>query len=116
MQLSHYATYGILVLQELRKAQGPLTKFQLGAALGIGPIYVQQLMIRLIEAGLAASVRGPHGGYRLADREHKATVREVVEAMRMAAESRGPGRFSLVYQRVQAHLLKALDKLKVDAL
>jgi Rrf2 family protein len=116
MQLSNYAIYGILILQELRTTKEPLTKFQIGKAVGIGPIYVQQLMIRLIDAGLVASVRGPHGGYVLANREYKATVFEVIEAMRMGTESQGHGRFLQVSRKVHDHMLKALGKLKVDSL
>jgi DNA-binding IscR family transcriptional regulator len=116
MELSHYAIYGILLLQELRKSDEPLTKFQLSDLVGIEPVYVQQTMIPLLAAGLVASQRGRYGGYMLADRTHQATVWEIAEAESRAQVHQHPGRFGEVSAQISAHLEKALRQLRVDRL
>lgn len=116
MELPHYAIYGVLLLQELRKSHEPMTKFQLSDLIGIEPVYVQQVMIPLLAAGLVASERGRYGGYKLADRAHKATVWEIAEAESRAQEHRHKGRFAEVSAKISAHLEKALSQLRADSL
>jgi DNA-binding IscR family transcriptional regulator len=116
MELPHSAIYGILLLQELRKNPKPLTKFQLSDRVGIEPVYVQQLLIPLLAAGLVASERGCYGGYKLADRTHQATVWEIAEAESRAQEHPHSGRFGKVSAQISAHLKNALSKLRADRL
>lgn len=43
--------------------------------------YVEQLLLRLRRAGLIESIRGMHGGYRLAKEPSGITVKDVIEAL-----------------------------------
>src|SRR5918912_599254 len=45
------------------------------------PAYLEHLVAKLRDAGLVASIRGAHGGYRLARPARAITMREVVEAL-----------------------------------
>jgi DNA-binding IscR family transcriptional regulator len=116
MELPNYAIYGVLLLQELRKSKEPMTKFQLSNLVGIEPVYVQQVLIPLLAAGLVASERGRYGGYKLADRAHKATVWEIAEAESRAQEHKYKGRFAEVSAKISEHLQNALSKLPADSL
>ena len=116
MQLTNYATYGIAVLQTLRATTEPVQVPRLAAGLGLSEVYMQQVIIRLRRAGLVASVRGPHGGYVLADRRRRVSVWQVIQATSRPRESTvpagtAPGR---IMQAVEAHLAKALQRLRVD--
>ena len=64
----------------------PVSKGEIGEAEGIPPGYVQQLMIRLTDAGLVRSHRGRAGGFTLARPPEEITVKEVLMATEGAFE------------------------------
>jgi Rrf2 family protein len=64
----------------------PISKGEIGEAEGIAPGYVQQLMIRLTDAGLVRSHRGRAGGFTLARAAEDITVKEVIMATEGAFE------------------------------
>jgi DNA-binding IscR family transcriptional regulator len=101
----------VLLLRELRKA--PVTKrAALAKAVGISSAMVQQVMLPLLKNGLVASNQTrDQGGYRLADPKHRATVREVVEALPRVADSGGD-----ICDKIEQKVLDALNKLRVDDL
>ena len=117
--MNKYASYGIVILRELRKAEKPLSQIVLGETLGVTPTYAQQVLIQLIDAGLVKSTRGPYGGYSLADPRHKATVLEVDRAMTMAKTPEGnakPTPSEEMAKKVKARLDDALKRMGVDKL
>jgi Rrf2 family protein len=64
----------------------PVSKGEIGEAEGIPPGYVQQLMIRLVDAGLVRSHRGRAGGFTLARGPEEISVRDVILATEGAFE------------------------------
>ena len=62
---------------------------ELAAELDLPPSYLSQILSTLTNKGLLLSVRGPHGGFRLARPAHRITVAEVVAAVNESGE-RGP--------------------------
>ena len=53
----------------------------LAAAMGASENHLAKVMQRLVRAELVASVKGPHGGFRLARNPSKISFRETIEAV-----------------------------------
>jgi Rrf2 family protein len=80
----HHATRIMLMLA--RTPGRPVSKGEIGEAEGIPPGYVQQLMIRLTDAGLVRSHRGRAGGFTLSRPPEGISVQEVLHATEGAFE------------------------------
>ena len=74
----HHATRIMIMLAQSTAA--PISKGEIGEAQGIPPGYVQQLMIRLTDAGLVRSHRGRAGGFTLTRPAEDISVQEVLLA------------------------------------
>jgi Rrf2 family transcriptional regulator, cysteine metabolism repressor len=87
MLFSTKAEYGVRLMVELgrRAGDGPDTEpISLAAVAGAETLplaYLEHLVAKLRDAGLVGSVRGAHGGYRLARPASEISMREVVEAL-----------------------------------
>jgi Rrf2 family transcriptional regulator, cysteine metabolism repressor len=87
MLFSTKAEYGVRLMVELgRRADGnpdaePVSLAAVAEAEMLPLAYLEHLVAKLRDAGLVASVRGAHGGYRLARTAREITMREVVEAL-----------------------------------
>jgi Rrf2 family protein len=80
----HHATR--IMVRLARTPDHPVSKGEIGEAEGIPPGYVQQLMIRLTDAGLVRSHRGRAGGFTLARSPEDISVKEVLMATEGAFE------------------------------
>lgn len=74
----HHATRIMMMLA--RTPSRPVSKGEIGESEGIPPGYVQQLMIRLTDAGLVRSHRGRAGGFTLTRAPEGISVQEVLHA------------------------------------
>ena len=74
----HHATRIMIMLAQSPGA--PVSKGEIGESQGIPPGYVQQLMIRLTDAGLVRSHRGRAGGFTLTRAAEDISVQEVLLA------------------------------------
>jgi Rrf2 family protein len=74
----HHATRVMLYLAGSPSA--PVSKVEIGQAETIPPGYLQQIMVRLLEAGLVQSHRGKAGGFSLARSAEAITVRDILTA------------------------------------
>ena len=89
MLFSTKAEYGVRLMVELgRRAGGgspaEATPFSLSAVAEAERLplsYLEHLVAKLRQAGLVTSVRGAHGGYRLARSAEQITMIEVVQAL-----------------------------------
>ncbi len=89
MLFSTKAEYGVRLMVELgRRAEGqdpdaavPVSLGAVASAETLPLAYLEHLVAKLREAGLVSSVRGAHGGYRLARPATEVTMLEVVEAL-----------------------------------
>ena len=89
MLFSTKAEYGVRLMVELGRRGGDLAPQErppvaLGAvaeAENLPLSYLEHLVAKLRQAGLVSSVRGAHGGYRLARAAEEITMLEVVEAL-----------------------------------
>jgi len=57
---------------------------------GIPRHYLDQTLQQLVRAGVLTSVRGPHGGYRLARERRRISVAEVVRVVRLLESREAP--------------------------
>jgi Rrf2 family protein len=82
MAMSTKGRYSIRIMVYLASQQRGYvgTKTELAASEGTTPAYVQQLMMRLVAAGLVNSVRGRKGGFSLARPSETITVADVLKA------------------------------------
>ncbi len=83
MLFSTKAEYGVRLLVELGRRDGaaPVALASVAEAETLPLSYLEHLVAKLRDAGLVASTRGAHGGYRLARPASEITMLEVVEAL-----------------------------------
>ncbi|GAA0514603.1 Rrf2 family transcriptional regulator [Deinococcus depolymerans] len=82
MWLSTRAQYGLRALIDIGRHHGQFVSLRdVSRRQGISHHYLEQLVGPLRRAGFIRSVRGAHGGYRLARPPHEITAYEVVIVM-----------------------------------
>src|SRR4051794_33187937 len=87
MLFSTKAEYGVRLMVELGRRAGsgpdaePISLAAVAGAETLPLAYLEHLVAKLRDAGLVGSVRGAHGGYRLARPGSEISMREVVEAL-----------------------------------
>lgn len=64
-QTAEYALRAVLYLAQQPHGR-PVRVEEIGAALGLGPAYLSKTLGTLVRSGVLGSLRGPHGGFRLA--------------------------------------------------
>ena len=84
MKITAQEEYGLRCLLQLARNHGrpePLTVREIAANEGISAAYAEKLLHRLATSGLATSVRGVKGGFRLARSPETVTVGDAVRAL-----------------------------------
>jgi DNA-binding IscR family transcriptional regulator len=120
MRISKSAAYGIVIVQELGKADVPMIRRLIAEKVGLGAGHVQQILIPLVREGLVASrLGGPGvGGYSLVKTKRRISVLDVVLAMRESSADSGirNERAAVVARKVEVFTASALGRLKIDRL
>ncbi|MFK7870317.1 MAG: Rrf2 family transcriptional regulator [Roseobacter sp.] len=83
MKLSTKGRYAMVALADiaLQPAEGLVTLSEISERQQISLPYLEQLFVKLRRAGLVASVRGPGGGYRLAQNPSDIRVVDILSAV-----------------------------------
>jgi Rrf2 family transcriptional regulator, cysteine metabolism repressor len=83
MLFSTKAEYGVRLMVELGRRGGdqPIALATVAEAELLPLSYLEHLVAKLRQAELVTSVRGAHGGYRLARPANEISMRDVVEAL-----------------------------------
>lgn len=83
MQISTKMRYGSRVLSELAEVypEGTVSVRELGELQDISEKYLEHIMSALKSAGIIRSVRGKHGGYKLARAPEEICLAEVFQAL-----------------------------------
>ncbi len=76
----HYAIEAVLYIA-YNASSGPINSRDIAERQGLPPRYLEQLMQRLVKAGILRGIRGPHGGYVLAMERRRISVGDVCEAL-----------------------------------
>ena len=82
MKLSTKGRYATRILLCISRLQGdrPVSKKRISEQEGISTDYIEQIIVPLKNAGLVNSVRGLHGGFRLAKDASEITVYTILAA------------------------------------
>lgn len=82
MRVSAKVDYGLRAVIELARREGGLTRAQdIGEAQGIPLKFLETILQQLRQARLVESLRGPHGGHRLARPAGEIRLADVVRAL-----------------------------------
>ena len=81
MNLSSKARYGVMAMVELARRGGTVTLAELAVSQEIPLPYLEQIFARLRQAGLVVSVRGPGGGYALAQTAQALHLYAIIQAV-----------------------------------
>ena len=83
MLFSTKAEYGVRLMVELGRRSGtePVALAAVAEAETLPLSYLEHLVAKLRQVGLVTSVRGAHGGYKLARPAEEITMLDVVEAL-----------------------------------
>ena len=84
MKITAREEYGLRCLLQLARHSGspsPVTVKEIAASEGISIAYAEKLLHRLAKAGLAESVRGVRGGFRLKGSPEEVTVGDAVRVL-----------------------------------
>ena len=83
MQLTSKGRYAVSAMVDLARNQekGPITLASISERQYISLSYLEQLFRKLRENGLVDSVRGPGGGYRLAQEANDITISKIMFAV-----------------------------------
>lgn len=77
--ISSSASYALhAVLQIAYRAPESVRAHELAASLEVPPKYLAKVLNTLAHAGILASSRGPHGGFRLAVEPHRLRLADVI--------------------------------------
>lgn len=98
MKLSTKGRYAMVAMVDLallqRRAEGRhISLAEIAKRQDVSQAYLEQLFVKLRRAGLVESVRGPGGGYRLAQPPEEIRVSDVLEAVEetVSAMAKGAG-------------------------
>lgn len=82
MKVTRWGEYGILCSLYLARtsAAAPVGAAEIAEAQGIPLQYAQQILHRLRKGGVVTSVRGPHGGFRLARPAVEVSLKDILYA------------------------------------
>jgi len=59
----------------------PVSSKEIAAKQGMPPRYLEQMMQKLVRAGILRGMRGPHGGYLLAREKRRITLSDICKAL-----------------------------------
>ncbi len=75
-----YAVEAVLYIA-YNTGAGPISSRDIAAKQGLPPRYLEQLMQKLVRAGILRGVRGPNGGYVLARERRRVTVGDICDVL-----------------------------------
>ncbi|MDX1974809.1 MAG: Rrf2 family transcriptional regulator [Rickettsiales bacterium] len=81
----YYAVEAVLFIA-YNAGLGPISSRDIAERQGLPPRYLEQLMQRLVRAGILRGVRGPRGGYVLARERRRITVGDICSVLSEEAD------------------------------
>jgi Rrf2 family protein len=87
---ANYAVQAVVYLAGVKK-DGPTPSHLIARERGISEKFLLKILKPLVSARLLRSVKGPHGGYRLAKAANEISLLEVVEAIEGPIRGQVPG-------------------------
>lgn len=89
MRLTTKGRYAVTALLDLaiNGDDGPVNLADISARQGISLSYLEQLFAKLRRAGLVCSIRGPGGGYRLAQEAQAIRIAHIIDAVNESVDA-----------------------------
>jgi DNA-binding IscR family transcriptional regulator len=115
MQIRKNAIYALRLCQVLAGRQEPMSTVELGKAIDLTPLGVQQALIPMLREKIVVSRRGLRGGYML--RKRNVNVAEIVAAFGdgICAEMDGDSKEEAAIRRkIGSCVTGALRRMKLD--
>ena len=83
MKLSTKGRFAITAMMDIaiHERTGPVTLIGISERQGISMSYLEQMFAKLRKGGLVEGIRGPGGGYRLAQRPEQVSVADIIDAL-----------------------------------
>jgi Rrf2 family transcriptional regulator, iron-sulfur cluster assembly transcription factor len=83
MKLSTKGRFAITAMMDIaiHERTGPVTLIGISERQGISMSYLEQMFAKLRKGGLVEGIRGPGGGYRLAQRPEQISVADIIDAL-----------------------------------
>jgi Rrf2 family protein len=127
MKITHSALYAVQVLMILasQEQDRPHHPYTMARTQGVSEARLRKLLQPLVRAGILQSLKGLHGGYRLARNPRDITLLEVVEAIEGPVRVEVPGvvhqdgnaglydRLEEVCNRISRQTLRQLHKVRI---
>src|SRR5262249_55577419 len=129
MKLTRASAYALQALAFLasRDAGDPVTSQHMAEADHSPERFLLKVLRPLVSAGLLRSLKGPHGGYRLARPADRITLLEILEAVGGPIRGEAPqlnnkagapldARLQVVCDRVAEHARKTFEQVRLSEL
>ncbi len=84
-----YAAEAVLHIAYAGSAD-PVSSKEIATRQGVAPRYLEQMMQKLVRAGILRGIRGPRGGYLLARDRRRITLADIAQALRDDGDERLP--------------------------
>ncbi len=112
MKMTSATTYALRALVHMAhlKAAGPVTSHAIATAEGLPERFLLKALKPLVAAGVLHSVKGPHGGYRLARAAERIGLLDVIEAIDGAVQRVAPEVGENDRGKLDEHLQEACDR------
>jgi len=118
MKLTRASSYALHAMVHIagERVNYPLASHQIAQAYDIPERFLLKVLKPLVSAGLLTSVKGPHGGYRLARTPKEISMLDIVEAVdgpiRGSAMFSAPGNQSALEKRLNQICQNAAEALR----
>jgi Rrf2 family iron-sulfur cluster assembly transcriptional regulator len=97
-------------------AHGPISSKEIADTQGLPARYLEQLMQKLVRAGILRGVRGPRGGYLLARERRRITVADICDVLEGEQEEQLPENITPLGKLVVQPLLAEAREAAMAAL
>ena len=117
MKFSTRTLYGLkaILVLAMRYGEGSLSVSQIAKKEGISVAYLEQILNALMKKGLVKSVRGPQGGYVLAQKPANITLEHLFYSMESKAFAGKDGNSAFLPDMDEISIGNALFWKKLDA-
>lgn len=95
---------------------GPVSSKEIADRQGLPPRYLEQLIQKLVRAGILRGVRGPRGGYLLARERRRITLADICDVLQDELEDEAPEHSTPLGQAVVLPLMREARKQALERL
>jgi Rrf2 family protein len=110
-----YATEAVMYIAYNASAT-PVSSKEIAQKQGLPPRYLEQMMQKLVRAGLLRGIRGPKGGYLLAKERRRITLGDIYEILRDSDPEDNPTPFTSLGIKIMRPVWDQLEEKMLQEL